>query len=91
MNTRWDVLKLLGLDIQSNFAFFPAGDTPTFFDTQRTTARVYNKFSNTTIKYLVESSEQYFGTWCYEIAGKLWFQARNTLHHHILFFTRCDD
>lgn len=86
METKWDVLKNLGLDIQNSSKLIPAGDTPRLFDTPNITARVYNQFTNTVWKDPMENLEQYFCTKWLGFAGKLEFQAPNTPHHHILFF-----
>lgn len=44
MNTKLQVLKHLGLDIENSSRFSPVGDKPRLFDTFVITARVYNQF-----------------------------------------------
>lgn len=71
INTRSDVLKRLGLDLQNHYAFFPVEDAPRLFDRPDKTAGVYHQFANSTMKSLVENSEQYLGTRCVVAAFKL--------------------
>lgn len=74
------------LNIGKFSIFNPGGKNPRFYDRLDTTASVCNRFANASLKYLVDSSKQFYEKTFLVISLKYELQACSTSHHDILIF-----
>lgn len=60
MNTKWDVLDSVGLDIDIRYSFCLVGDKHRLLNRPEKTARVYNYIGKAILKDLLDNSKRYF-------------------------------